>query len=149
LRRIRRIKLAAGIAALAALALLAQAYRVDNRDRAAQQDAEAHGMTAPAVVEVSLGGNEQNRTDLMVDVAGVKRTAKIFDPSHPIVRGMALQVAWTPDDPARIYIVGERPWTWWAAMRPLFAAIAVVAVATLLAGLWVDLGRRAPAADNR
>lgn len=133
--RTPRFGLGAVITGLVALALLAHGYRVDNRERAAQRDAEAHGVVVPAVVEVALGGNEQNRTDVQVDIQGVKRATKVFGPDHPLIRGMAVRVAWAPADPTRIYIVGERPWTWWAAMRPLFATIAFVSLLLALTGL--------------
>ncbi len=126
------------ITALVALVLLAHGYRVDDRERAAQRDAEAHGVVVPAVVEVSLGGSEQNRPDVQVDIQGVKRATKVFGPNHPLTRGMAVRVAWAPADPTRIYIVGERPWTWWAAMRPLFATIAGVSLLLALTGLLFD-----------
>ena len=123
--------------------LLANGYRVDQRERAAQRDAETHGVVVPAVVEVSLGGNEQNRVDVQVALEGVKRATAIFIPSHPFTGGMAVRVAWIRDDPTRIYIVGEHPWTWWAAMRPLFASIAGVSLMLTLTAVVLEfaLGR--------
>jgi len=133
----RRFGLGAAVAAVAALVLLANAYRVDNRERAAQQDAEAHGVVASAVVEGSMR-NKQDRTRVLVVVQGVERTTAVFA-NRPLTRGTAVRVAWAPADPTRIYIVGARPWTWWAAMRPLFLTIAGASLLLAVAGLLLDL----------
>jgi hypothetical protein len=133
----RRFGLGAAVAAVAALVLLANAYRVDNRERAAQQDAEAHGVVASAVVEGSMR-NKQDRTRVLVVVQGVERTTAVFA-NRPLTRGTAVRVAWAPADPTRIYIVGARPWTWWAAMRPLFLTIAGASLLLAVAGLLLDM----------
>lgn len=71
-------------------------------------------------------------------VDGRERAAKIFDPGHPLTRGMTVRVAWTPADPVRIYIIGEHPWTWWVAMRPLFAVIAGVSLMVAFIGFALE-----------
>ena len=124
---------------LVALALLAQSYRVDARARAAQRDAETRGVIVPGVVEVSLGAADQRQTYVQVDVQGVKRAALIFDPDHPIVRDMIVRVAWVPSDPVHVYIVGERPWTWWASMSRLWGVIAGISGVVALISLLFDL----------
>lgn len=148
-----RFGFGAVVTTLVALVLLAHSARVDDRERAAQRDAEAHGVVSPAVVEVALWSGEQDRTRVQVVVQGVRRTTSVFVGNQPLTRGMAVRVAWAPADPTRIYIVGRRPWTWWAVMRPLFATIAGVSLLLALTGLlgahFFRRGRRGDARIRR
>ena len=66
---------------------------------------------------------------LIVD--GAERRATVFA-DRPYTRGMTVDVAYLPSDPARVFIVGATPWTWWAAMRPSFVVLAIVAAAGTL-----------------
>ena len=68
--------------------------------------------------------------------SGERRSSRITGDSSEVrqcgLRGLRA-------DPTRVYIVGVRPWTWWAAMRPLFATIAAVSLLLALTSLLFDL----------
>lgn len=134
----RRFAFGAAVMALVAIVLLAYANHVDNGERAAQRDAEVHGVVVPSVIKGRSLQGRSRRLAVAVVVQGVERTTTVFE-ERPLTRGTAVEVAWAPADPSRIYIVGVRPWTWWAAMRPLFRAIAGVSVLVALAGLLLNL----------
>ncbi len=134
----RRFGLEAVVTALVALMLLAYANSVDNSERAAQLDAEANGMVVAAVIEGHSFKGRWGRRSARVVVQGVERITAVFE-DQPLTRGTAVRVAWAPADPTRIYIVGARPWTWWATMRPLFRVIAGVALLVALTGLLSNL----------
>jgi hypothetical protein len=134
----RRFAFGAAVTALVAIVLLAYANHVDNSERAAQRDAEAHGVIVPAVVKGRSLNTRQSWVTVLVVVQGVERTTTVFK-DEPLKRGTSVQVAWAPADPTRIYIVGARPWTRWAVTRPLFRAIAGISVLVALAGLLLNL----------
>jgi hypothetical protein len=135
----RRFGFGAAITALVALVLLVYGNHVDNRERAAQQEAEAHGVIVPAVVKARYWKGRTSRLRVLVVAQGVERTTTVFE-DRPLIRGTPVQVAWAPADPRRIYIVGVRPWTWWAANRLAFRAIAGVSVLVAFTGLLLNLG---------
>lgn len=124
----RRLGFGALVAALVGLALFANSYRVEDRELAAQHDAETRGVVAPSVIEGALWSGKQDQTRALVIVRGVERRTSVFADHQRLIRGTPVRVAWAPADPARIYLVGVRPWTWWAAMQPLFATIAGVSL---------------------
>jgi hypothetical protein len=133
----RRFGFEAAVTALVALILLTYANSIDNRERAAQQDAEAHGVVVPAVVAGHSLKSRWGRRSVLVVVQGVERTTAVFE-DRPLTRGTPVRVAWVPNDPARIYIVGARPWTWWAQTRPLLRLIAVVSLVVGLGGFLLN-----------
>ena len=120
-----------------AFVLLANSYRIDNRERAAQREAEEHGVVASAVIEAVDLESEQRRTRVLVIVRGVAQIATVFS-DRPFTRGTTVRVAWAPDDPARIYIVGTHPWSWWVVQRPLFGTIAGISLLVGLIALMLD-----------
>jgi hypothetical protein len=135
----RRFGLGAIATVLVALALLANSYRIEDRELAAQRDAEVHGVVVPTVIEGALWSGGQNQTRVLVVVRGVERRTSVFAGHPRLTRGTPVRVAWAPADPARIYIVGVRPWTWWAAKRPLFGTLAGVSLILAVTSLLLDL----------
>lgn len=120
-----------GMCCLLALAGIANGYRVEHAAREAQRDAIHSGIITSATVEGSLP-SKQCRTRVRLVVGGVERQVSVFA-DRPYTTGTSVDVPYLPGHPGRVFIVGATPWTWWAAMRPLFVTVAIVA-GVLLAG---------------
>jgi len=136
---IRRLGFSTLVTAFVGLVLLANSYRVESRELAAQQNAEAHGVVVSTVIEGALWSGRQDQTHILVVVRGVERRTSVFADRQRLIRGTPVRVAWAPADPAHIYLVGVRPWTWWAAMRPMFVTVAAASLSTVLTCFLVGL----------
>jgi len=103
---------------------------------AARDAAVADGITQSARVLGSLT-SKQERTRVRFTVESVEHVLSVF-PDRAYYEGLTIDVAYLPDNPRRLYIVGARPWNWWTAMRRFFVVAAVLAgVVSIGAALFV------------
>ncbi|HYI74452.1 MAG TPA: hypothetical protein VEW90_04210 [Gaiellaceae bacterium] len=121
---------------IAALAGIGYGIKLEQDAVAARDAAVADGITQSARVLGSLT-SKQERTRVRFTVESVEHVLSVF-PDRAYYEGLTIDVAYLPDNPRRLYIVGARPWNWWTAMRRFFVVAAVLAgVVSIGAALFV------------
>jgi hypothetical protein len=130
-----------GTCLVLALAGLANSYRVERDVRAARDEAIRSGVVTSAEVVGSLWSGRQRRLGVRLEVAGVERRVSVV-PERSYPNGTVVSVAYLPDDPERVYIVGAMPWTWWVIQRTTFVLAAIVSFGLFVGSLLIRFERR-------